>query len=133
MNKKIKTAATVLGSAAVGAGIGVLFAPKSGKETREDLKKCLDSLVKKAQDLTSKDVKATVLKKVDKIELALRDLEKEHNLKVAKKKALKLERDALKLVEYVKKQGEISLEDTTNAVHQKAIEVTRSLIEKIEN
>ena len=35
---KKKTVAALLGGAAVGAGLGVLFAPKSGKETRNELK-----------------------------------------------------------------------------------------------
>ena len=35
----------------VGATLGVLFAPKSGKETREDLKNALDDLVEKAKGI----------------------------------------------------------------------------------
>ena len=40
----------VLG-AAIGAGIGLLFAPRSGKETRKLLKDKMDDLVKKAKEL----------------------------------------------------------------------------------
>lgn len=35
---KKKTVAALGVGAAVGAGLGILFAPKSGKETREELK-----------------------------------------------------------------------------------------------
>ena len=38
MGKKGKTVAAILGGAAIGAGLGILFAPKSGKETRAELK-----------------------------------------------------------------------------------------------
>ena len=39
---KKKTAGALLGGVAIGAGLGVLFAPKSGKETRADLKAKID-------------------------------------------------------------------------------------------
>ena len=35
----------------VGATLGVLFAPKSGKETREDLKVAFNELLEKAKNL----------------------------------------------------------------------------------
>lgn len=35
---RISTIAKVVTGSAIGAGLGVLFAPKSGKETREDIK-----------------------------------------------------------------------------------------------
>lgn len=38
-NEKLSSLAKVAAGAAVGAGIGILFAPKSGKETREDIAK----------------------------------------------------------------------------------------------
>ena len=37
--------------AAIGAGIALLFAPRSGKETRKILKDKMDDLVKKAKDV----------------------------------------------------------------------------------
>ena len=54
--KKSTVAAGVAGLAA-GAALGVLFAPKSGKETREDLMKALDDLSKKVKALKPEDVK----------------------------------------------------------------------------
>ena len=41
---KKKTVATLVGGIAAGAALGVLLAPKSGKETRDDLKKAFDCL-----------------------------------------------------------------------------------------
>lgn len=35
---RISTVAKVVAGSAIGAGLGVLFAPKAGKETREDIK-----------------------------------------------------------------------------------------------
>ncbi len=39
---------------AVGTALGVLFAPKSGKETREDIKKAYDSVSRDIVDKVSK-------------------------------------------------------------------------------
>ena len=44
MGKKGKTVAAILGGAAIGAGLGILFAPKSGKETRAELKAKMEEL-----------------------------------------------------------------------------------------
>ena len=46
-----------LAGAAVGAGLGILFAPKSGKETRQDLKKLFDDFMKKVKEIDVQEVK----------------------------------------------------------------------------
>ncbi|PIS15310.1 hypothetical protein COT63_00505 [Candidatus Shapirobacteria bacterium CG09_land_8_20_14_0_10_38_17] len=66
-------AATI--GAAVGGALGVLFAPQSGKETREDIKKALNDTKKeikekanKIQDLTSDQYQKIVDEVVDQYE-----------------------------------------------------------------
>ena len=59
---KKKTVATLVGGIAAGAALGVLLAPKSGKETRDDLKKAFDDFMNKVKDIDADDVKKYVEK-----------------------------------------------------------------------
>ena len=59
MNKK-GAGKFVLG-AAVGAGLGLLFAPKPGKELRKDLKNKMEELIKKAKELVDLAVEKELL------------------------------------------------------------------------
>ena len=129
---KKKTAAALLGGAAIGAGLGILFAPKSGKETRAELKEKLDDLVNKAKEVDLDDVKEYVVRKSEEIEVALKDLDKEKVLKVAQKKAQQIQKSAKELVDYVKEKGEPMLEEAATAVREKAIEVTKGVLKKLE-
>ena len=53
-----------IAGAAVGAGLGLLFAPKTGKETREILKKKFDEVLEQVKSIKAEDVKASIVKKV---------------------------------------------------------------------
>jgi len=130
---KKKTVAALLGGAAVGAGLGVLFAPKSGAETRRELKEKMDDLIKKAKEVDLDDVKEYVVQKSEEIEAALKDLDKEKVMKIAKQKSKEIQKSAKELVDYVKDKGEPMLEEAADAVREKAIAVTKSVLNKLEN
>ena len=132
MGKKAKTVGTLLGGAAIGAGLGILFAPKKGKETRSDLKKKIDELVSKAKEVDGDDIKEYVVRKTDEIEKAIKELDKETVLNAAKKKSKEIQENATKLVEYVKEKGEPVLQDAAQAVKDKAIAATKKVLEKLE-
>ena len=130
---KKKTFASLFGGVALGAGIGVLFAPKKGSETRAELKAKLDELVNKAKEIDVDDVREYVVQKTEEIEEALKDLDKEKALKIASKKAKEIQKSATDLVNYVKEKGEPVLMDAAESVRTKAIEVTKAVLDKLEN
>ena len=63
MGKKSKGIGKFVAGAAIGAGLGVLFAPKKGSETRRELKLKLDELVQKAKEVDLDEVKEKVERK----------------------------------------------------------------------
>ena len=76
-----------IAGAAIGVGLGVLFAPKKGSETRAELKTKLNELYEKAKGLRSEDVKKYIENKIDDIKKSLDELDKEKVLAYAKQKA----------------------------------------------
>ena len=61
MSKKKKGLGKLIAGMAIGAGLGVLFAPKSGKETRKELKEKMDDLINKARNIDKKEVKENIM------------------------------------------------------------------------
>ena len=121
-----------LAGAAIGVGLGVLFAPKSGKETRKDLKEMFDELVRKAKDIDIDEVRENIENKVEEIKAELADLDKEKVLKIAKKKAQEIGQKANDLVEYAKEKGTPVLESLASSARNKAIDVTKEVLNRLE-
>ncbi len=118
--------------AGIGAALGFLFAPKKGSDLRADLKKKMDELIEKAKNIEAEEVKETIEAKIAQIKDELADLDKEKALKIAKKKAREIQDAAEELVEYAVEKGTPVLEKTADSVRQKAIEVTKQVLTKLE-
>lgn len=118
--------------ALVGAGLGVLFAPKSGKETRADIKKKLDEIVEQAKALKTEDVKEMILKKVDELQEELKALDKEKVLKIAKQKAKKIQKKAEDLYKLAVAKGTPVLEKTTKELKEATANALQKIVDKLE-
>ena len=124
---KKKTMIGFLAGTAVGAGLGVLFAPKSGKETRKDIK----NLAKKAKNIDLDDVREFVIEKSADIEDKLSKLSKEKVLKEAKSKAKEIEKDIINLYDYVKDISEDVMQDSVIKLKKKAETTIEKVLDKL--
>ncbi len=133
--KKIKkgTVGKIALGAAIGAGLGILFAPKKGSETREELKKKLDELLNQAKDIDVDELRNDFNAKVDEIKLELKDLDKEKVLSIAKEKGAELKDKAQDLVEMAKEKGTPVLKKTAEDVLNNVIKVSKETLKKLED
>lgn len=122
-----------IAGAAIGAGLGILFAPRKGSETRAQLKAKMNELVAQIKNIDIDEVKEEFNKKVEEIKAGLADLDKEKVLEIAKEKALQLKEKAQELVDLAIDKGTPLLRDAAEEVRLKAIDVTKDVLKKLEN
>ena len=131
MGKKKGCGKFVLG-AALGAGLGVLFAPKAGSETRKELKLKLDELWCKAKEVDVEELKITFQEKVDEIKQEIEDLDKEKVLAIAKEKGEVLKNKSEELLKLAKEKGTPILENVAKEVKEKTVVVIKEVLGKLE-
>ena len=110
----------------IGNSIGILFAPKSGKETRKELKESLDKLVASIKDLDKEEIKDILILKITDIKTSLEELDKETILENAKDlvKKIKIKLGELKILvvnnttPYVEACNEKFRESTINLLNK---------------
>ena len=116
----------------VGAGLGMLFAPKKGSELRKDLTDKCNDLWNKAKDIDADDVKAEIDKKLKKLQKELKDLDKEKVLSIAKKKGEEIKTQAEDLYKLAVEKGTPVLENAADNVRTKTIDVLNDIVTKLE-
>ena len=129
---KNKSLCHMITGAIVGAGLGILFAPLSGKETREKLMKKKDELMDKMKDMDLDEAKDKFLAKIEDIENDLMDLDAEEVFDMAKKKVRKIKKKVNMLLEEAMDSGDDSFTEAANEMKERAIEITKSVLEKLE-
>jgi hypothetical protein len=132
MSKKSGVGKFIAG-AAIGAGLGILFAPKKGSETRKKLKEKIDDMVIKIKSVDAEDIKNMFEEKVEEIKTELEDLDKEKTLKIAKKKAEEIKKKCQDLVNLAIAKGTPVLENAAEELRLKAIDVVSEVLEKLES
>jgi len=118
--------------AAIGAGLGILFAPKKGSETRAELKEKLDELATKVKGIDAKEVKESIELKIAEIKKELSELDKEKVLKIAKEKGKAIKEKSEELVELAVAKGTPVLQKAAEEVRVKSIAVVKEVLNKLE-
>ncbi len=118
--------------AGVGLGLGLLFAPKSGKETRQDLGKAIDELIKKAKEIDVEEVKNAIIVKTRELERTIKDLDKETAKQLIIDKSNEVKIKAQELVDLAIEKGTPIVEKTAKEVKSKTAELLKNTASKLE-
>ena len=132
MSKKSGLGKFLLGGG-ICVGLGMLFAPKSGKETRADLKKKMDNLLEKVKNIDVEEVKQTIEEKVREIKEDLKNLDKETVAAKIKGQAKKIRKKADELVTYAVEKGTPVIEAAAREVKESTIKALEAITNKLKD
>ncbi len=118
--------------AAIGAGLGLLFAPKSGEENRKELKAKLDELLEQLKGVKAEDVKDYFEMKVAEIKKDLAELDKEKILEVAKEKGELVKDKVDELAVQAKEKATPAVEKTISDIREKVIDFLKTTTKNLE-
>jgi len=122
-----------LGGLAIGAGLGILFAPDTGNNTRKVLKKKLDELMFKVREVDLDEVKDEMLFKIEKLQSELTNLDREKVKEMALAQAQVIKSKAEDLYKYAIDKGTPVVENVANEVRKQALKVVKDLQDKLQD
>ena len=118
--------------ALIGAGLGILLAPKEGSETREDLKKSFNDLVDTIKDIDIEETKAAFFNKVSEIKKELSNLDEETAKGMAEEKIQIVEEKCDELIEEAKKNDSPIVEKAASEVKKNVTASLKGVVDELE-
>lgn len=122
----------LLAGIGIGVGLGLLFAPETGKETREKLKKKLNKMCDDLKNVDIVEVKDNIMEQIEEIKHELEDLDKEKALKIAKQKGKAIVKKSEELYKLAVEKGTPVLENAADEIRKTSIDVLKSITKKLE-
>ena len=120
-----------VGGLAIGAGLGLLFAPDNGKNTRRVLKKKVDELLDKLREVDLDEVKDELLFKAETLQAELASLDKEKAKDLALEQAQKIKEKAEELYKYAIEKSTPVVEKAADEVRKQALKVVKEIEGKL--
>ncbi len=121
-----------IGGLALGAGLGLLFAPDKGENTRKVLAKRIEDLLNKVKEIDTEEVKDELLYKAENLQAELANLDKEKAKEIALKKAESIKAKAEDLYKYAIEKGTPVVEKAAEEVRKQALKVVKDIQSKLE-
>ena len=121
-----------IGGLAIGAGLGLLFAPDTGENTRKLLAKKITDLRNKVKEIDIDEVKDELLYKVETLQAELKTLDKDKAKDIALKQATKIKEKAEDLYKFAIEKGTPVVEKAADDVRRQALKVVKDIQNKLE-
>ncbi|MDO4369540.1 MAG: YtxH domain-containing protein [bacterium] len=129
---KKKTFGSLLLGASIGAGLGLLFAPRKGSETRKMVSEKLNELCVKVREIDPADVRDDIEKRISSIKKELKELDKEKALDIVKEKSTLLKEKIDDLLVYAKDKATPVVVSAVEELRKSAIKATKEITKKLE-
>lgn len=117
--KKLSGMLTLL----TGAGLGMLFAPKKGKDLREDIKNEMKKFYKKIKKIDISEIKEDLEETLNKIEKEFENLDKEKIKTKRKQKITAIKKDLDELIKIAKNKKNQIIEDAASELKEKLLNI----------
>ncbi len=124
---------TFVTGALIGAGLGILLAPKEGSETRSDLKKSFNTLIDTIKDVDIEETKAIFLRKVTEIKNELSTIDEDTAKEIAKEKIAIVEEKCDELIEDAKEYAAPIVEKAATEVKKNVTETLKEVVTELES
>ena len=121
-----------IGGLALGAGLGLLFAPDKGENTRKVLAKRIEDLLNKVKEIDTEEVKDELLYKAENLQAELANVDKEKAKEIALKKVENIKAKAEDLYKYAIEKGTPVVEKAADEVRKQALKVVKDIQSKLE-